>query len=174
MEFNAKAFRRIADIIEAEPGGYDQRWDLTGAGKEGCGSACCVAGHAARISNEVDGLDPGEIVLGQYQIARRVLGVKNSGSLFYATWPIWWFTESGAAGIEDLTGGTRGRTLRRDGTLRRAEPRAHEAVIVLRWIADLGRIPPAKRPAEDLTPGAARTGKPNPRHLGDEQEGRCK
>ena len=143
---NAEAFLKVAAVIAAEPEKYDQRLSFMPPEIKGCGSACCVMGHAAQIAGETNGLEPATIQHAQHAIACRMLGIGLSAgvTLFAVAWPVNWFFESGAAELEDLKfHGNRERRWERNGRLAKAEPLAKEAVAILRWIAKLGSMPAA-------------------------------
>ena len=151
----AEGFRRVADEIEARPGGYDQTmsfWpvredEARKPGEEECGSACCVMGHAALLAGSAHGFTPEETAKDQLALACGELGLEAGGAeekaLFARAWPVAWFVRSGAASRKTLLEGERARWRDHEGRMQHAEPRSGEAVVVLRWMAELGYVPPA-------------------------------
>ena len=139
-------FERVAAAIAADPGEYNQRWEYVADGIEGCGSACCVMGHAALIAGKRERLAATRIEQLQNELACAELGLvpdsKEAWRLFGFTWPAWWFVRSGAATAKQLGAqARRGEQRGPDGTLERTIPNAREAVLVLRWIGKLGYMP---------------------------------
>lgn len=86
MTVNAEMLRRIADEIEAHPENYDQ------AHYRGCGTKCCIAGHAIRmLGREFANWSPFVLKGGGnvWDVAREALGLRGfceADVLFHADW----------------------------------------------------------------------------------------
>lgn len=130
---NAELFRKVADAIEKEPDNYRQSaFGLCYLGDvkariEPCKTACCVAGWAAHIEEPGKGFNFNTDLI-DFAQERLELTEEESDELFEGHWPIEWFE---ATGLDP----------RREGHQPwRATPSAEEAAVILRRMADEGRV----------------------------------
>lgn len=93
---NKALLRRIADVIELDPEGYDQTTWSRPNPESVCGTSHCIAGHAVRESGNLDPdgcprtieLDDGGQIWSWSMVAQHVLGLTDNESymLFEANW----------------------------------------------------------------------------------------
>ena len=140
-DMNASAFNRIADVIEQHPDLYDQGEFGNGLlvdaldGNEECNTPCCIAGFAVALYGAgEDPETPTEVT------ARKVLELTDgeSDALFDFKWPRHWFKRAGIELAPD-----------RIGLHRRLEPTADDAPVVLRAMAQSGKVFPREEGRRD-------------------------
>lgn len=167
---NAKMFRAIAREIDCSPGDYDQTqpygalnmaadpdqpgyWNLYAPndaddGAECC-SACCVAGWAYFMTHAGTETAPDETESPwpdgwetQHAVAKQALGLtdEEAALLFCSYWPTEWYPAAGLELTADDLEEIEERIER--GFSAKKQPEPEEAIAILEWIADHGKLPP--------------------------------